>query len=349
MDSPIAHEAAVEMFEQGVDVIFVAAGGSGMGVIEAATERSTSSLPLWAIGVDSDQYYDISTDQREHLLTSMYKRFEAGIRAVVEAHESGTLPTSGTFVVGAAEGAVGYTATGGHLDDATVAKLEELRAQIVDGTIVVDPVPMVTADLDAGTALSLLDVDTGSTSPLPEHSTQIDDFTVSPDGTRLAGGPCCLFDDRITVSDIDGSNADTLAPSLGRSQYGASWSPDGERLVLQERLSIGGDAGRLVVTDLRSGTSTTIADLQGAEKPWWWLAPAFSEDGERVLFHVARDATETSPYDVWSVPVTGGEPELVVRDAGFPQPLDDGRVAVVSDMRGLFSATASISIVDEEA
>ena len=85
-------EGLCSLREQGADIIYVAAGESGMGVIEAATEHSTSDRPLWAIGVDSDQYFDISTDQREHLLTSMYKRMEAGIRAVVDAHDAGTLP-----------------------------------------------------------------------------------------------------------------------------------------------------------------------------------------------------------------------------------------------------------------
>jgi basic membrane protein A len=346
IDAPVAHDVAIEMFDQGVDVIFVAAGESGNGVIEAATERSTSGAPLWAIGVDSDQYYDITAEQREHLLTSMYKRIEAGIRAVFLAQQAGTLPESGTFVVGAAEGAVGYTDTGGHLHALTVTKLEELRTGIIDGSIVVDPMPAVPADVDPGADLLLLDVDTGSTRPLSERPIRIDDFTVSPDGTRLAGGPCCVLDDRITVSELDGSNADTLAPSPGRSQYGAAWSPDGERLVVQERLSIGIDTGRLVVTDLRSGTMTTIADHESTEAAWWWLAPTFTPDGDRVLYHRARDATENSPFDIWSVPVTGGDPELIIRDAAFPVPLADGSIAVVSGLRGLFAQqTSTLSIV----
>jgi basic membrane lipoprotein Med (substrate-binding protein (PBP1-ABC) superfamily)/DNA-binding SARP family transcriptional activator/Tol biopolymer transport system component len=349
-DAPIAREVAIEMFEQGVDVIFVAAGGSGTGVIEAATELSTAARPLWAIGVDSDQYYDISTDQREHLLTSMYKRIEAGIRAVVDAHEAGTLPASGgAFVVGVAEGAVGYTDTGGYLDDATLAKLEDLRARIIDGTIVVDPVPAVPAELDAGLSLSLLDLDTGSTTPLPERSTRIDDFSVSPDRTKLAGGPCCFLDDRITVTGIDGRTVRNLTPGPGRSHYGAAWSPDGERLVVQERLSMSLDPGRLLVIDLESGASTTVADFEGVERELWWLAPAFSQDGQRVLFQAARDVGDDSAVDVWSVSVGGGQPELVVRDAAFPLPLADGSIAVVSAPRGRFDQGGqTISIIDAQ-
>ena len=138
-----------------------------------------------------------------------------------------------------------------------------------------------------------------------------------------------------------------LTPSPDRSQYAATWSPDGQRLVVQERLSLLGDTGRLLVTDVRSGTSTTVADFSGVEKNWWWLAPAFSADGERVLFQLARGATQKSPLDVWSVPVTGGDPELVARDAAFPVPLADGSVAVVSGLNGLSGRQSpTISIVD---
>ena len=206
----------------------------------------------------------------------------------------GTLPESGTFVVGVADGAVGYTDTGGHLDDTTVAKLEELRARIVDGTVVVDPVPAVPAELDAGLVLALLDLDTGSTAPLPERSNPIDDFTVSPDGTTLAGGPCCYLDDRITMSDIDGGTARTLTPSPGRSQYGAVWSPDGERIVVQERLPIGRRPGTAAGHRPPIRRVDDVADFGGVEKYWWGLAPAFSADGERVLFQLARDATEAA-------------------------------------------------------
>ena len=48
------------------------------------------------------------------------------------------------------------------------------------------------------------------------------------------------------------------------------------------------------------------------------------------------------------MPVTGGDPELVVRDAAFPIPLDDGSIAVVTGLRGLFGEqTPTVSIVDD--
>ena len=51
------------------------------GVIEAATELSRPDRKLWAIGVDTDQYFDITDEQRTHLLTSMFKRFDSRHRS----------------------------------------------------------------------------------------------------------------------------------------------------------------------------------------------------------------------------------------------------------------------------
>ena len=112
----IARREAAAMYEQGVDVIFVAAGSSGIGVTEAATALSTETRPLWVIGVDSDQYYDISDTQRAHLLTSMFKGFDVGIHAVVAAYDNGTLVAPSVVEVGLADGAVGYTTTGNTLE-----------------------------------------------------------------------------------------------------------------------------------------------------------------------------------------------------------------------------------------
>jgi hypothetical protein len=37
-----------------------------------------------------------------------------------------------------------------------------------------------------------------------------------------------------------------------------------------------------------------------------------------VIYHLPRNSAETTRWDVWSVPVTGGEPTLVLRNAAFP-------------------------------
>jgi Tol biopolymer transport system component len=60
------------------------------------------------------------------------------------------------------------------------------------------------------------------------------------------------------------------------------------------------------------------------------MSPRFSPDGQSVIFHLARDSSSTTKFDVWSVPVTGGEPTLVLANAFFPMVLPDGEgIAVV--------------------
>ena len=60
LDPGRGRDIAAALYDEGVDIIFVAAGGSGQGVIEAAAALSTPERKLWAIGVDTDQYFDIS-------------------------------------------------------------------------------------------------------------------------------------------------------------------------------------------------------------------------------------------------------------------------------------------------
>ena len=58
--APAAGEqAATQMYRAGADVIFAAAGTSGLGVFEAAVDLSEPGRHLWAIGVDSDQYVTV--------------------------------------------------------------------------------------------------------------------------------------------------------------------------------------------------------------------------------------------------------------------------------------------------
>ena len=80
-DPARAAQIAEWMFtEENVDVVFSAAGESGRGVIEAATELSQElGRQLWAIGVDTDMLFELPDEQRDHLLTSMVKRIDVAV------------------------------------------------------------------------------------------------------------------------------------------------------------------------------------------------------------------------------------------------------------------------------
>ena len=109
---------------------------------EAATDLSEElGRHLWAIGVDTDFLFDLPGEQRPHLLTSMVKRLDVGIERVVAGHLDGTLEVPGNLRIGLADGALGYSTTGGNLQPSTIASVDELSNEIADGERRVDDVP----------------------------------------------------------------------------------------------------------------------------------------------------------------------------------------------------------------
>ena len=131
-----AKEIANSWYADGVEVIYSAAGGSGQGTIEAATESDK-----WAIGVDSDSYLTASEEQQPHILTSMLKRVDVAVFDVYQQFLGDTLASSseatgGFFVYDLKADGVGYSTSGGFLAD-YVDQLEEIKAEIIAGTITV--------------------------------------------------------------------------------------------------------------------------------------------------------------------------------------------------------------------
>ena len=127
-------EAALALYGQGADVVYHAAGGSGLGLFQAADELSTDDQFLWAIGVDRDQYNSVGDPVlQEHILTSMLKRVDVAVGASIEDFLTGNW-TSGPEIFDLASGGVGYSTSGGFIDDIS-AQLDDLAEQITAGEI----------------------------------------------------------------------------------------------------------------------------------------------------------------------------------------------------------------------
>ncbi len=148
VDQSAGQQVAADMYRAGADVVFAAAGQSGLGVFEAAADLSGGQRgQLWAIGVDSDQYVTVQwlpgmvdpTRWQRHILTSVLKPSEATLYDVLAAHAEGRLG-SGVREVGLSAGAVDISWSGGYLDAAR-PEIEALRQRIVSGQIVVAHVP----------------------------------------------------------------------------------------------------------------------------------------------------------------------------------------------------------------
>lgn len=125
-----AAEMARSQYARGVDIIFSAAGPSGLGVIQAAKDSGTL-----AIGVDSNQNHVAPGS----VLTSMLKRVDLAVYQAMKAAREGVWQ-AGHRTMSLAEGGVDYA-----LDDYNAAlitdemktKLADARAKIISGEIVV--------------------------------------------------------------------------------------------------------------------------------------------------------------------------------------------------------------------
>jgi basic membrane protein A len=135
-DPAKAKEIATGMYEGGEDVVFHAAGGSGNGLFEAAAAAGDGK---WAIGVDSDQYLTASADQQKHILTSMLKRVDVAVYGAIKDFADGKTE-GGTVVYDLSKDGVGYSTSGGYVDDIK-SKLDGLKADIVSGKITVPTAP----------------------------------------------------------------------------------------------------------------------------------------------------------------------------------------------------------------
>ena len=135
-----AKEIALAMYEDGADIVYHAAGGSGAGLFQAALEQSEATgSKVWAIGVDSDQYHTADAGVRDYILTSMLKRVDVSIFEMIRSVIDGTMQAGPTAYDLSVDG-VGYSTSGGFVDD-IADQLDALKAQIVSGEIAVPTEP----------------------------------------------------------------------------------------------------------------------------------------------------------------------------------------------------------------
>ena len=125
-----AKELALSQYANGIDVIYVAAGGSGQGVLEAAQEQQ--KFIIW---VDSNG---------NHLapgivLTSMTKEISASVQRIIEETVEGNF-MAGIRYFGIADGGVSYAVDQHNrplLSDNLITTVESLKAKIIAGEIAV--------------------------------------------------------------------------------------------------------------------------------------------------------------------------------------------------------------------
>jgi len=135
VDPVKGEQLSTKMYDEGAEIIYHAAGGSGAGLFNAAVEAQKL-----AIGVDSDQYLTASPEQQPLILTSMLKRVDVSVYNAIEA--VGNDSFGGSQVFGMAEDGVDYaTSNPEQLTSDITEQLDAFKQQIIDGTIVVPETP----------------------------------------------------------------------------------------------------------------------------------------------------------------------------------------------------------------
>jgi basic membrane protein A len=127
---PKGKELAVSQYDQGADIVFAAAGASGLGVFDAAEEKKR-----FAIGVDSNQDWM----KPGLILTSMLKRVDEAVYATIEEAKAGKFE-GGPRRFGLANKGVDYSFDEFNakvLTESVRKQADEIKQDIIAGKILV--------------------------------------------------------------------------------------------------------------------------------------------------------------------------------------------------------------------
>ena len=127
VDQAKCKEQALNHIANGAGVVFAVAGNCGLGALSAAKERK-----VFGIGVDADQGY-----LGQHVMTSATKKVDVAVfSTIAAAQKSGAAFRTNTDVIFAAKSnGVGYGKISNRISPALKAAVENIRKQIVAGTI----------------------------------------------------------------------------------------------------------------------------------------------------------------------------------------------------------------------
>ncbi len=124
VDQAKCKEVALDQIAKGSDVVFQAAGGCGLGALDAASEQD-----VWGIGVDKDQ-----ADLGDHILTSAVKRVDLAVYETIKAAHEGTFE-GGARVFGLEEEGVALGTVSDEIDQALVDQVMAQQDKILAGEI----------------------------------------------------------------------------------------------------------------------------------------------------------------------------------------------------------------------
>lgn len=143
---------AATMYDEGVDVIFTAAGNTGNGAIKEAQERAVNDLKEsgeikhWVVGVDKDQYEDGMFKGKDKdgkdveksvILTSAMKKVDVAVTQILNQIKDGTFKGNTTLTFGVKEKGLSLPDKNPNLSEEITKKVASILEEITSGKIVV--------------------------------------------------------------------------------------------------------------------------------------------------------------------------------------------------------------------
>ena len=127
VDQAKCKEIALTQIAAGSDAVFAAAGGCGLGALQAANERN-----VWGIGVDNDQSF-----LGPHILTSATKKVDVAVFDTIQQVVDGSFTGGEDTLYNVANEGVGYGEVSPDAPDrdALIEELDAVSEQIAAGDI----------------------------------------------------------------------------------------------------------------------------------------------------------------------------------------------------------------------
>jgi len=133
-DVAAGQQIAAQLYDKGVKVIFAAAGGVGVGVINEAKARAAKGV--WVVGVDVDQFADGTyADGKSVILTSAMKKIDLAAYDMIKVNLDGKFPGGQTLVFDSTNDGVGIPASNPNLSADATKAVEDVMAKVKSGDI----------------------------------------------------------------------------------------------------------------------------------------------------------------------------------------------------------------------
>lgn len=124
---------AKSLYDGGADIIFQAAGKTGLGVFSVAKQLKKSGKNVWVIGVDRDQYKEGLPENVT--LTSAIKRIDKGVKEVLNKKRKGNFQGGRILRLGIKEGGVGLPKENKNFNKDINKQIDLYKSNIRSGNI----------------------------------------------------------------------------------------------------------------------------------------------------------------------------------------------------------------------